>query len=81
MTRLQIQAAADDAPPVEGRPVQKFSWEKALAYLIAGLLAYGAIQSRIAVLEVRYEQMARDVAEIKSDVKTLIHAGGGGGSR
>lgn len=83
MTRLHLHAAADDAAPrgQEDRPVSKFSWERALGYLVAGLLAYGAIQSRIAVLEVEYEQIARDVAEIKGDVKTLIRAGGSGGGR
>jgi hypothetical protein len=77
VTTLQI----NDAAPPQIDKSSRFPWDKVIAWTIGALLAYGAIQSRLAVLEVRYEQMARDVAEIKSDVKTLIQTGGGGGSR
>lgn len=43
-----------------------------VAWLIGGLLAYGALDARIQVLEDRYLRLSSDVSEIKTDVKTLL---------
>ena len=53
----------------------KVSWEviaTVVAWLVGGILAYGALDARIAVLEDRYLRMQTDLSEIKADVKTLI---------
>jgi len=41
-------------------------------WLVSVLLAYGALSTRLSVLEDRYERMVNDVSEIKSDVKRLL---------
>jgi hypothetical protein len=41
-------------------------------WMVGGLLAYGALDARIRVLEDRYLRMSLDLSEIKADVKTLI---------
>jgi hypothetical protein len=41
-------------------------------WLVSGLLAWSVVQSRIAVLEERVDQLRTDLAEIKSDIKILI---------
>ena len=47
-----------------------------VAWLVGGLLAYGALDGRIAVLEDRYLRMQVDLTEIKADVKVLIRREG-----
>lgn len=43
-----------------------------VGWLATVLLAYGAVDSRVAVLEERYERLFQDIGEIKRDVRTLI---------
>ena len=43
-----------------------------VAWLVGGMLAYGALDGRIRVLEDRYLRMSTDIHEIKSDVKILL---------
>lgn len=43
-----------------------------VAWLVSILLAYGALNARISVLETKYDQQARDISEIKADVKQLL---------
>lgn len=53
----------------------KVRWEviaTVAAWLVGGLLAYGALDARISVLEDRYLRMQSDLSEIKSDVKALL---------
>lgn len=45
---------------------------KVVAWVAAVALAYGAVNTRVAVLEERYERMQIDLAEIKADLKTLL---------
>jgi hypothetical protein len=42
------------------------------AWLVALLLAYGAMEARVQVVETKVESMKSDLAEIKGDVKLLI---------
>ena len=42
------------------------------AWLVGGMLAYGALDARIRVLEAQYEGVAQDLREIKSDIKLLL---------
>jgi hypothetical protein len=56
----------------------RVSWEviaTVVAWLVGGLLAYGALNARIQVLEDRYDRLVRDIGEIKQDVKVLIQRG------
>ena len=48
------------------------SWQTIIGWVGAALLAYGAVEARVRVLEDRYERIIQDIGEIKSDVKTLI---------
>lgn len=53
----------------------KLRWDviaTVVAWLIGGLLAYGALDARIRVLEDRQERVSQDIAEIKADVKLLL---------
>lgn len=43
-----------------------------VAWLVGGLLAYGALDARIRVLESQYLGTADDIREIKSDIKQLL---------
>jgi len=43
-----------------------------VSWIVTVLLAYGAIDSRLSVLEDRYERLFQDVGEIKRDVRTLV---------
>lgn len=49
-----------------------FSWERLIGWVVAALLAWGAVEARVRVLEDRYERVAADIAEMKGDVKALI---------
>jgi len=41
-------------------------------WLVSILLAWGVVQTKVAVLEERVGQLRADLAEIKADVKTLL---------
>jgi hypothetical protein len=43
-----------------------------IGWVVSVLLAYGAMNVRIAVVEDRVNRLQSDVAEIKQDVKTLL---------
>ena len=43
-----------------------------LSTLVAGLIGYGAVVTRISVLELKVAIEAADIAEIKADVKELL---------
>lgn len=43
-----------------------------VAWLVSALLAYGAINTRVAVIENRVDAIGSDLAEIKRDVKELL---------
>jgi hypothetical protein len=45
---------------------------KVAAWIVAAVLAYGALSTRIAVLESNYSRIVQDIAEIKADVKALL---------
>ena len=44
-------------------------------WLVSILLAWGVVQTRVAVLEERVDQIRADLAELKADVKTLLRRG------
>ena len=44
-------------------------------WLVSILLAWGVVQTRVAVLEERVDQIRADLAELKADVKTLVRRG------
>lgn len=46
---------------------------QAVAWIVAVVLAYGAVSSRVSVLEDRYQRLEQDIREIKGDVKALLH--------
>lgn len=50
----------------------KFDWKTVITWITAVILAYGAVEARVRVLEDRYERMRSDLSEIKSDVKELL---------
>ena len=41
-------------------------------WIVSALLAWSVVQSRVAVLEERADQLRSDLQEIKIDVKTLL---------
>ena len=43
-----------------------------VAWLVGGLLAYASLDGRIKVLETKYERVADDIKEIKSDIKLIL---------
>ena len=56
----------------------RVSWGQVVTvvgWLVGGMLAYGALDGRVRVLEDRYLRMSTDVNEIKSDVKALLRRG------
>lgn len=65
----------DHRPDDHGR--YKINWQTAvtvlIGWLVSAVLAYGAIDSRVKVLEDRYERMVEDVREIKQDIKVILH--------
>jgi F0F1-type ATP synthase membrane subunit b/b' len=48
-----------------------------VVYVIALVLTYGALDKRIAALEIKYDRIAQDLAEIKADTKQLLQRLGG----
>lgn len=43
-----------------------------VGWIVSVLLAYGAMNVRVAVIEERVNSLRADIVEIKSDVKTLL---------
>lgn len=41
-------------------------------WLVIVLLAYGTINTRLQVLEVKYDRIAQDISEMRADVKMLL---------
>lgn len=41
-------------------------------WVVLVLLAYGELNTRLQVLEVRYDRIAEDIAEMRADVKALL---------
>lgn len=52
-------------------PKRGLDWTTVLGWVVAVLLAYGAVEARVRVLEDRYERIREDLGEIKSDLKAL----------
>jgi hypothetical protein len=50
----------------------RVKWETVLGWIIAALLAYGAVDRRVAVLETKYDVVEKQLNEIRSDVKELL---------
>ena len=54
----------------------RINWQSALVvlvgWIVSAVLAYGAVDARVKVLEDRYLRMAQDIQEIKSDVRQLV---------
>ncbi len=50
----------------------KVNWQTVIGWVVAALLAYGAVEARVRVLEFQQGLLAEDVREIKSDIKTLL---------
>ena len=46
--------------------------KQVIAWVVAVLIAYGALQARVSVLEERVNRLSSDIQEIKQDVKTLL---------
>lgn len=54
---------------------QKVSWSVLSTigvWIVSVLLAWGVVQTRVAVLEERVDQLRADLIEIKADIKILI---------
>lgn len=49
----------------------RVNWQTVIGWLVAALLAYGAVEARVRVLEDRYDRIVDDLREIKGDVKAL----------
>ena len=53
----------------------KVNWQAAIVVLVtwfaSALLAYGAVDARVKVLEASYERLLQDMREIKSDVREV----------
>lgn len=54
---------------------QRVSWSVLSTigiWIVSILLAWGVVQTRVAVLEERVDQLRSDISEIKSDIKILL---------
>lgn len=69
MTELRIKADRPDFTGL-GKPLKDWL-PQVIGWVVAALLAYGAVEARVRVLEDRYERIKEDLSEIKSDVKAL----------
>ena len=56
------------------RQIGGITAEKVIGWIVAAVIAWAAVEARVRVLEVRFDRVAEDVAEMRSDVKTLIRA-------
>lgn len=43
-----------------------------VGWLVCGMLAYGALDGRIGILEDRYLRISSDINEMKADLKQLL---------
>jgi hypothetical protein len=43
-----------------------------VAWIVAGLVTYGAINARVSVVESQMDTFKADVQEMKQDIKTLL---------
>jgi hypothetical protein len=50
----------------------RVKWETVLGWIIAALLAYGAVDRRVSVLETKYDVVEKQLNEIRADVKELL---------
>lgn len=53
----------------------KLTWPQIVAFigwLAMAFLAYGAVDTRVKVLEDRYDRLFQDVREMKADLKFLV---------
>ena len=41
-------------------------------WIVSALLAWSVVQTKVAVLEERVDQIRTDLAELKADIKTLL---------
>lgn len=61
---------------INGNGARLKTWMPLIVWVVTTVvtvtLAYGAVTSRLSVLEVKYDRLYQDIAEIKSDVKTLL---------
>lgn len=81
MTDLRIEDHRD-IPPLgksgNDRGRSGHDWSTAaltgIAWLVAVMLAYGAVDARVKVLEDRYERIREDLSEIKGDLKAIRRA-------
>lgn len=58
----------------------KLWWQvlaQAVVWLVMAIMAYGTVNTRLEVLEVKYDRISQDIAEMKTDVKTLLLRQGG----
>jgi hypothetical protein len=65
------QKAAQNANHAQGR----LSWQIVTqlgVWLVSILLAYGVINTRLQVLEVKYDRTTQDIQEMKADLKQVL---------
>lgn len=65
----------DDNGNGNGNGRLRLSWQFAIqvgVWIVSIMLAYGALNERISVLEYKYDRIQQDIAEIKGDVKQLL---------
>jgi hypothetical protein len=57
----------------------RINWQSALVvlvgWLVSAVLAYGAVDARVRVLEASYDRLLYDMREIKTDVKQILERG------
>ena len=56
----------------------RINWQSALVvlvgWLVSAVLAYGAVDARVRVLEASYQMLLHDMREIKTDVREVRDA-------
>lgn len=50
----------------------RVNWQTVAGWMIAAMLAYGAVEARVRVLEDRYDRIISDISDIRTDVKVLL---------
>jgi hypothetical protein len=69
--RKSIERGAVDLSSDAPR-LPRIKWETVLGWLIAALLAYGAVDRRVAILETKYDIVQDQLRDIQKDVKELL---------
>lgn len=46
-----------------------------VAWVVAVIVAYGMVRADVAVLQTKYDRLAQDISEIKTDVRELLNRG------